>query len=347
MRVLVYGAGNMGSLYAALLAESGRDVSILARGDRLGEIREGGITLENLRGQRTTARPRAVDRLDPEDAYDLVLVVLPKDRVAEVLPVLAANRPTPSIMFFGNNAAGPGALTDALGPERVLLGFPGAAAVRKEHVLRYLITSVREQPTTIGELDGTRSPRLEAIRDALNGAGFPTRISPNMDAWLRTHVAEISPTALALYMAGGEPERLARTRDALVLMLRAIREGYRVLSALGIPITPGSHRVFKWLPEPLLLRLMRRMVERDETAIKIGHARGARGEMTLLAREFRELIERTRIPTPAIDTLERYLDPHVEPLPDGSSELPLRWTSVWIALIALAIAVNLLLPLVL
>lgn len=34
MRILVYGAGNMGGLYAALLQESGQDVSILARGAR-------------------------------------------------------------------------------------------------------------------------------------------------------------------------------------------------------------------------------------------------------------------------------------------------------------------------
>ena len=32
MKILVYGAGNIGSLYEALLAESGQDVSVLARG---------------------------------------------------------------------------------------------------------------------------------------------------------------------------------------------------------------------------------------------------------------------------------------------------------------------------
>ena len=53
------------------------------------------------------------------------------------------------------------------------------------------------------------------------------RYSSNMDAWLKTHVAEISPTATALYMAGLDPGRLARTRDTLVRMLRAIRDGYR------------------------------------------------------------------------------------------------------------------------
>lgn len=34
-------------------------------------------------------------------------------------------------MFFGNNAAGPGEMTEALGRDQVLLGFPGAAAVTR------------------------------------------------------------------------------------------------------------------------------------------------------------------------------------------------------------------------
>ena len=95
MRILVYGAGNIGSLYAALLKKSGQDVSILARGKRLAEIREHGIELENaVSGTRTTARLSAVERLDPQDDYDLVLVILPKNHVSEVLPLLAANRRT-------------------------------------------------------------------------------------------------------------------------------------------------------------------------------------------------------------------------------------------------------------
>ena len=43
-----YGAGNIGSLYAGLLKESGQDVSILARGKRLADIRDHGIRLANF-----------------------------------------------------------------------------------------------------------------------------------------------------------------------------------------------------------------------------------------------------------------------------------------------------------
>jgi 2-dehydropantoate 2-reductase len=189
----------------------------------------------------------------------------------------------------------------------VLLGFPGTAAVTHDHRIRYLILSTLEQPTTIGELDGSRSPRIKVIGGVLEKAGFPVAISPNMDAWLKTHVAEIVPTACALYMEEGDPRRLSRSDESLHLMLRAIREGYRVLHAARIPITPAKHRIFEWLPERVIPALARRMVASDTTAIKIGHAVDARAEMKLLADEFRVLARQTSVPMPAVDRLYAYL----------------------------------------
>ena len=51
----------------------------------------------------------------PDDAYDLVLVIMRKNHALQILPVLAANRHTPNVLFLMNNAAGPSALVDALG----------------------------------------------------------------------------------------------------------------------------------------------------------------------------------------------------------------------------------------
>ncbi len=326
MRILVYGAGNIGCLYAGLLARSGQQVSILARGRRLADLRARGIRLVEWATDREVAvRVPAVDRLDPEDGYDLVLVVLPRHRVAETLPVLAASQRTPSVMFFGNNAAGPGELVEALGPERVLLGFPGAAAYPDGDTIRYLICSALEQPTTIGELDGTRSPRIREIGAALKQAGFPVSICPRMDAWLKTHAVKIVPTVMALFMSGGDRLRMARTRDSLVLMLRAIREGYQVLERLGVPITPGNHRLLQWLPERLLVAMMRRMVASEATAVKIGHAAGGRREWQAIARELRSLVAEAEVPSPALDELYPYLDPEASPVADGSDEIGPGW----------------------
>ena len=310
MRILVYGAGNIGCLYAAKLARSGQDVVILARGDRYNALREYGITLESvISGECTTTSIPVVDCLEPQEAYDLVLVVLQKPAIAEVLPILAANDFTPSVMFFGNNASGPEPMVSALGGERVLLGFPGAAAVPNGETIRYVITSRREQPTTIGEVSGGRSERIGTIASALEGAGFPTSICSNMDAWLKTHVAKIVPTGGALFYAGSHVEQLAKNDEAVRLMVRAMREGLEVLKANDIPITPSNHRVLQWLPESLIVFLMKRMFSSETMKIKIGHAADARREFQVLAQEFEALNAATVVPTPAMDRLIEYLAP--------------------------------------
>jgi len=210
-------------LYAARLKESGRDISVLARGQRLADTREHGIVLEDVStGHRTTTRVNVVERLDSEDAYNLVVVMMPRNHVPEILSILADNRYTPNILFMFNNAAGPDEMINTLGRDRVLIGFPGAGGTRKGHIIRYMVVSGRQQPTTLGELDGSTTPRLEQIADAFKGAGFPVAINSQMDAWLKTHVAEVSPMANALYMAGGDNYRLARTRDAIVLMIKRL-----------------------------------------------------------------------------------------------------------------------------
>jgi len=111
----------------------------------------------------------------------------------------------------------------------------------------------------------------------------------------------------ALFQAGGHPEQLAADDEALRLMLRAIREGFQVLRANGIPITPRNHRVLEWLPESVLLFAMRRMVSGETAAIKFGHAEQGRAEWVLLAEEFDQLIAQAGIPTPSIDAAYRNL----------------------------------------
>ena len=91
---------------------------------------------------------------------------------------------------------------------------------------------------------------------------------------------------------------------------------------------------------------MKRMIESPGMSVKIGHAREARSEMKTLADEFGLLIGRTDVPTPAIERLNRYLDPETEPVPVGSSEMTPDWTPIWVTLgllVLLAVAATIVL----
>jgi 2-dehydropantoate 2-reductase len=336
MKILIYGAGVLGSLYAAKLQAAGHEVWLLARGQRLADLKTHGLVLEDAEtGEQTSTQLCFVDNLAPEDRYDLALVLMRKNQVGAILPALAENRRIPSIVFMTNNAAGPDEWTRAVGRERVLLGFPGAGGVRAGPVVRYLLA--RRQPTSLGELDGQITPRLKEMAIAFEAAGFPVVVRPDMDAWLKTHVALVSPIANALYMAGGDNYRLARTRDAVTLLVRAVKEGLRVLRALGIPITPAAFRLLEWIPEPLMVPYLQRSLSTPAAEIALaGHANAARDEMKQLADEFQALAEAANVPTPAINCLYTSIDAATPPVAENSQPIPLDWSGVWAGLAALA-----------
>src|SRR5581483_896041 len=103
MDILIYGAGVVGSVYAARLQEAGHNVSLLARGQRAVSLRTQGIQLEDaLTGRRTTTQVSIVEQLTPTDSYDVILVTVRLDQLHSVLPILAANHQVPTLLFLLN-----------------------------------------------------------------------------------------------------------------------------------------------------------------------------------------------------------------------------------------------------
>jgi 2-dehydropantoate 2-reductase len=341
MKILIYGAGPLGSLFAARLMMAGQDVSLLARGQRLANLRKYGLILVDTQTeQKTVSHPNLVERLDPEDSYDLVLVIMRKNKALEILPTLVANHHTPNILFLMNNAAGPGELVEALGQERVMMGFPMAAGYRSEHVVYYLVGDEkgRDAFIPIGEVDGQITPRLQEVGRVLaNMPGFNVELRTDMDAWLKAHVALLMPSlAPAMRAAGRDNVRMAHTRDAIVLAIRAIREGYRVLRALGYTIVPESIRIFERLPEPILVWGFQKMIVNPRIRVTmLEHGKAAQDEIKHLADEFFTLKQRTTVPTPAMDRLRTYFNPDMQPIPEGSAQMPLDWRFLWVIAVVL------------
>jgi len=307
MRVLVYGAGVLGSLYGAKLRAAGHAVTILARGHRFQFICENGIVLMDGYGEhRTEHEIPVVDRLDPNDPYDLILVFLRKHQIASILAELAASS-APDILFMGNNVRGPDDFVDALGSERVLMGFPGAGGIIEDEVVKYIDSDEGRDATwgvTIGELDGGFTPRLERIRSLFKKASIPVELSHNIYAWVLTHAAIVLPIAHALYLVEGGTLELADRPDVLRLLIFAIREGLSVQETLGIPVIPRSVRMYKWVPSWVTSTVMRARFSTRMAEIGIeGHALAAQDEMAALAAEYAELMRRAGIQTPALRTL--------------------------------------------
>lgn len=184
VKILVYGAGVIGTLYAAKLREGGHHVTVVARGPRLTDIRRYGLALEDVVSNgRSTTKVDTTERLGPNDPYDIALIAVRRDQVASVLPELTANHSIPTLIFMLNNPAGPNDLAQALGRERVLLGFPGAGGTRDGH-----ICTLRNDRTTANNV--RRIGRATNRAPAQTGRNISAvRISYN-DIWRHGCVAK-------------------------------------------------------------------------------------------------------------------------------------------------------------
>ena len=307
MKILIYGAGVLGSLYAAKLSEAGIDVSILARRQRLKDINTYGIILNNLlSGEKTSTKVKTVESLGSNDYYDLVIVIMRKNQVESILPILAENDNVPSILFLGNNTKGAQYYSEAVGSERVLLGFPGAGGYFEDHEIKCLFSD--KTSITLGEPSNILTPRVKEIKNIFNQAKISVKISENIDAWLKTHVALIVPLVCALYMCDTDIYRLAENKAALKLFNQGFKEAIGVLKNLNVPILPKRVKTMTKIPEWLLVAIMKKRFKTELSKVALeGHARVARDEMGFLGKEFRDLITQSGLPTPKLDELYKYL----------------------------------------
>ena len=305
-RILVYGAGPVGTILAYMLQDAGLDVTVLARGQRLEYIQRYGVMLEPVGTERATSRKvDVIDRLFPEDAYDLVVVAVGKNHYSGVLPFLSANIYTPNVLFLGNNVEGSGEMVRLMGRDRVLMGFPFMNGTIEGRVVQY--KTGEKTSISIGELDGGVSERLTWITGLLEGAGFNVVANRDMEAWLKYHAVVILSLACAYFKAGRDVKGLTGDGESMTDAIKAMREGFSVLKELGYPFAMEGLKRLEGLPMMLAVPYLRR--ELNPADLESGFTRGEamRGELEVLDEEFTKLKASTSIQAPTYDELRKSL----------------------------------------
>ena len=280
MRVLVVGAGLIGTVYGAYLAAAGCTVSVLSHDPRTGDVAAGGLCARDVLSGRTAGAEAAVVP-DASGEYDIVLVAVRRDQLASACAGLAVLGGNPAIVFFGNNPAGRAAIAGDL-PGDVYLGFPGVGGVMTSGTADYV--RIRQQPTALPQAS---DPRLAALESALSGRGFAVQRVADMDGWLAYHAAFVACIAAALYRCGTDPVRLAADRATLTLMCQAITGAFSALRTSG---TAGLPRNLAVLHNPILRPVAVRYWARTMRSPMgelcfAAHCRHAEAEMRALAHD--------------------------------------------------------------
>jgi len=239
MRILVYGAGVQGCQLAHSLAQNKKNVvTLLARGEWKEVIDQKGLTIRHMLQRKTTVdRMQTIDVLAPEDVYDLVFVTVQAGQLADVLPILKANR-SQYFIFVGNDPYAQEMLQAMQRPvDKIAFGFQNTAGRRERDRVVSVHTGVG---MTVGgataPLSGTFRIRLKT---AFDGTKYKLTFYSDMDEWLKCHIAFILPVCYVCYACNGDLTRATKQQRAAIL--DAAYEACLMLKDAGIPVNDANN----------------------------------------------------------------------------------------------------------
>jgi 2-dehydropantoate 2-reductase len=234
MRILVVGAGAVGGYFGGRLLQAGRDVTFLVRPRRAAELAKHGLTIRSPVGDFRRASPPIVLQEDLAEPFDLVVLSCKAfDLEGAMASFAKAVGPATAILPLLNGMRHIDRLVERFGAERVLggqcaisatLGADGAVVHLNDwHALSF------------GELDGSRSPRIETIASALLDAGFAARLSDEIrqEMWEKwVFIATAAGITCLMRASVGEYAAAGATDLALGLL----NECASIAAAQGFPL---------------------------------------------------------------------------------------------------------------
>jgi len=238
VRIAIIGAGGVGGYFGARLADAGTDVAFIARGAHLRAMQSNGLRIHSPAGELHLDKVVATDDPATIGAVDVVFFTVKlydSASACALLPPLIG--PKTVVVTFQNGIDSVELLTNAAGREHVAGGVAHVqAAITEPGVIRHTALAL----LIFGELDGTKSPRLQALHEACTRAGFDATLAEHIEheIWLKF----VRLTALSGMMAvTRSPLGVLRDDPDLWAMLQAaIMEAMAVAHARGIAFPPEA-----------------------------------------------------------------------------------------------------------
>ncbi len=171
MKIAMYGTGGVGGYFGTRLAQAGNEVSFIARGKHLHAIREKGLQLKSIKGDHLLKGALATEHPGDIGPVDVVFVCVKTWQVtaaAEAIkPLIGENT---AVIPTLNGVEAVDQLCSVLGGHHVL---GGVAKIFSFIERPGVIAHIGHEPTIgLGEVNGSRSHRVQSISEVLEKAGI-------------------------------------------------------------------------------------------------------------------------------------------------------------------------------
>lgn len=288
MRLLIYGAGVIGSLYAVLFSNAGYHVSIYARGQRLHFLQTRGL-LYRKNNKIQKGNTHIIDTLKDDDNYDFIFLTVREEHLKIALTELK-NNCSKTIVTMVNTIEKYSELENFCGKGRILPAFPGAGGSIENGILDAALTPWVIQPTTFGEINGQNTERALKLSSIFRKSKIPYQIVPDMHKWQLSHLGMVVPIADAYYKSNN-PQYVYNESEIMQKTVESIKRNFRWL-AKHKSLSPKKFYLFMMCPD-FLFHFILRLIYKSSFGYRFmyQHSLNAPQEMRELHKQLYSYIE--------------------------------------------------------
>ena len=236
MKILMVGAGIIGSIYGWAFAEAGHEVTHLVRPGRAAQFASG-IEIDMYDVRKGYKRDflghypiKATESVLPDARFDLVVVPIKHYHLVETLEQLVPQTGNADYWLLTQNWDGVEAINAILPPARYVYGDAKAGGKFEGHTLIATIASV-----DIGQVDSRHDASLEKVVRLCESAQIGVTVQENILHYLWVQYAVTGGLWPALVKGGSLAGALAN-RQIGEQAFRAVRECLEIVTKRGVDL---------------------------------------------------------------------------------------------------------------
>jgi 2-dehydropantoate 2-reductase len=228
MKIVILGAGALGTVLGAHLARAGEDVTLLARGQRAAYLQEHGATITGLVDFTVPVRV-VTDPSQVHDADVLIVTVKTYDMASALQSVKHLD--VGSVLSIQNGVLKDEQLAQTFGWEKVLgaMAFTGA-----EVLLTGTVRFTLNQGIYLGEVPAGTSARVQTLGDTLERVGIVAHVTPSIQSleWSKyvSWVCGMAPAVLTRL----ETYKLLQDAHIATIVVAILQEMTQIATARAI-----------------------------------------------------------------------------------------------------------------
>jgi 2-dehydropantoate 2-reductase len=234
MKISIIGTGAVGGYFGGKLANTGCDVTFLARGEHLKQIKTNGLTIKSILGDFHIGSAKATDKIKDIEISDLIILGVKACQIKDIAAELKSLvNESSTILPLQNGVLTIEELKENINGNNIIGGL---CRIMSKIESPGVINHFGVTPTIIfGEVDNSKTDRIKNIKNLFDSAGIDSKISDDIQSELWKKFIGICTSGLLAVTKTtyGELRELKETRQ---MMIELLTEVYQLSQKIGIQI---------------------------------------------------------------------------------------------------------------